>query len=79
MMPSNTIAFPDAVYSRVQAAAAAEGTTVEALATEAIERELARRWLDGVGREGELRRGAMTEAEVEALVERAVQESRARS
>ena len=36
MTSGKTIAFPDAVYARVQAAAAAEGTTVEALATEAI-------------------------------------------
>jgi hypothetical protein len=60
----------------VQEAAAAEGTTVEQLATKALERDLARRGLDRIGREG-LRRGNMTDAEVEALVERAVQDSRA--
>ncbi len=78
-MPTKSIAVPDAVYDRVQEAAAAEGTTVEQLATKALERDLARRWLNRVGREGELRRSNMTDAEVEALVERAVQESRARS
>lgn len=78
-MPTKSIAVPDAIYERVQQVAAAEGTTVDQLATKAIERDLARRWLDRVGREGDQRRGNMTDAEVEALVERAVQESRARS
>lgn len=78
-MPTKSIAVPDTIYDRVQEAAAAEGTTVEQLATQALERDLARRWLDRVAREGDLRRGNMTDAEVEALVERAVQESRARS
>jgi predicted transcriptional regulator len=78
-MPTKSIAVPDTIYDRVQEAAAAEGTTVEQLATQALERDLARRWLDRVNREGDLRRGNMTDAEVQALVERAVQESRARS
>ena len=78
-MPTKSIAVPDAVYHRVQEAAAAEGTTVEQLATKALERDLARRWLDRIGREGDLRRGNMTDAEVEAIVERTVQEARAPS
>lgn len=75
-MPTKTITIPDTVYDRVQEVAAAEGTTVEKLATNALERDLARRWLARVGREGDLRRGDMGEAEVDAVVERAVQESR---
>lgn len=78
-MPTKSIAVPDAVYERVRQVAAAEGTTVEQLATRAIERDLARRWLDRIGREGDQRRGDMNEAEVEAVVEQAVQESRTRS
>lgn len=78
-MPTKSIAVPDAIYDRVQEVAASEGTTVEKLATEAIERDLARRWLDRIGREGDLRRGNMTDAEVESLVERAIQESPGRS
>ena len=78
-MPTKSIAVPDTVYDRVRKAAAAEGTTVEQLATKALERDLARRWLDRLSREGDLRRGNMTDAEVEALIERAVQESRAQS
>jgi hypothetical protein len=35
--------------------------------------------LDRIGREGDQRRGNMADAEVEALVERAVQETRAGS
>jgi hypothetical protein len=77
-MPTKSIAVPDTVYDRVQEAATAEGTTVEQLATKALERDLARRWLDRVGREGDLRRGSMTDVEVEAIVERAIHETRAR-
>lgn len=76
-MSSKTIVIPDALYQRVREIAAAEGTTVDQLATKAIERDLTRRWLERVGREGDLRRGNMRDAEVEAVVERAVQESRA--
>ena len=75
-MPTKSIAIPDTVYERMQEAAAADGTTMEQLITIALERELARRWLDRIAREGEQRRGDMNDAEVEAVVERAVQESR---
>ena len=78
-MPTKSITVPDAIYERVQQIAASEGTTVELLATKAIERDLARRWLDRIEREGDLRRGDMSDAEVEAVVERAVQEFRTRS
>ena len=78
-MSGRKIAVPDEIYDRVQEIATAEGTTVEVLATKALERDLARRWLERVGRDGNLRRGSMTDDEVEAVVERAVQESRGRS
>ena len=78
-MPTKSIAVPDTVYERVQQIAEAEGTTVEELATRAIERDLARRWLDRIGREGDQRRGDMSEADVDAVVEQAVRESRQRS
>jgi hypothetical protein len=78
-MPTKSIAVPDSVYERVQQIATAEGTTVDQLATKAIERDLARRWLDRIGHEGDRRRGDMSDAEVEAVVEKAVQESRTRS
>lgn len=79
IMSGKNIAVPDEIYERVQEIATAEGTTVEALATRALERDLARRWIERVSREGELRRGDMTDDEVEAVVERAVQESRGRA
>ena len=75
-MPTKSIAVPDAVYERVQQIAAAEGTTVDQLATKAIERDLARRWLGRIGRDGDERRGDMSDAEVEAVVEQAVHQSR---
>ena len=77
-MPTKSIAVPEALYERVQQVAVAEGTTVDQLATKAIERDLARRWLDRVGQEGDLRRRDMSDAAVEAVVEGVVQESRTR-
>jgi hypothetical protein len=45
-MPTKSIAVPETVYDRVQAVASAEGTTVERLTTQALERDLARRcWI----------------------------------
>jgi hypothetical protein len=38
---------------------------------------LARRWLERMGREAQCRRGNMTDEEVEAVVKKAIQESRA--
>jgi predicted transcriptional regulator len=78
-MSGKNIAVPDEIYERVQQIATAEGTTVEDLATKALERDLARRWLQRVGRDGQLRRGNMTDDEVEAVVERVVRESRQRA
>ena len=78
-MATKSIAVPDGIYERAQAAAAAEGTTLETFAANALERDLARRWLDSIGREGDARRGSMTDADVETAVERAVLESRART
>jgi hypothetical protein len=77
-MASRSIAIPDATYERMQTAAAAEGTTVEILTAKALERDLPRRWLNRVGGEGDVPRGKMSDADVETLVECAVQESRAR-
>jgi hypothetical protein len=76
-MTTKAIAVSGAIYDRAQETAA-DGTTVEQPATKAIERDLARRWLEHVGREEDERRGAMTDADVETVVARAVQESRTR-
>ena len=78
-MSGKTIAVPDEIYEGVQKVAAAEGTTVDEVATKALERDLTRRWLEQVGRDAQRRRGNMTDDEVEAVVERAIWEFRDRS
>lgn len=78
-MSERKIAIPDSVYDRVERVANAEGTTVEDLVNKTLERELARRWLVQVGRDGQARRGNMTDDHVSAVVERSVQEFRNRS
>lgn len=55
------------------------GTTVDQLATKAIECDIERRWLDRTGREGEQQRTDMRHPDIEAVAEQAVRESRARS
>lgn len=75
-MNPKTITLPADVYERVEQEAQGEGKTVDEVATEAVKRELARRWLERTRREAEIRRGSMTDEEVEATVDTAVQEWR---
>jgi hypothetical protein len=77
-MSDSKIAIPDGLYDRVEEIANAEGATVEELVTKALERELARRWLVQVEREGQARRGDMADDEVSSVIERSVQEFRGR-
>jgi hypothetical protein len=73
------ISVPDDLRQAVEAAAQADGKTVDELGVEALKQHLARRALDRLKREAEKRRGGKTDAEVEAIVERAVSEHRADS
>ena len=75
-MNPKTITLPGDLYERVEQEAQGEGKTVEEVAAEAVKRELARRWLERTRREAEIRRGSMTDNEVEARVDTAVQEWR---
>jgi predicted transcriptional regulator len=75
-MTSKTVTLPADLYERVEQEAKGEGKTVDEVATEAVKRELARRWLDRTRREAEIRRGGMTDDEVQATVDTAVREWR---
>lgn len=75
-MKPKTITLPGDLYERVEQEARGEGKTVDEVAAEAVKRELARRWLERTPREAEIRRGSMTDQEVDAAVETAVQEWR---
>ncbi|HEX4568384.1 MAG TPA: hypothetical protein VH138_17240, partial [Vicinamibacterales bacterium] len=57
--------------------ARSEGKTVDELTTEAVKRDVARRWFEKNKREAVLRRGNMSDDEVNDVVEKAIQESRA--
>ena len=46
-MSRMTITVPGEIYQRMQAIARAKGTTVEQIATKALERGLARHWSEG--------------------------------
>jgi hypothetical protein len=75
-MQIKRITLPGDLYERVEQEAQGEGKTVDEVAAEAVKRELARRWLERTRREAEIRRGSMTDGEVEASVDTAVQEWR---
>lgn len=75
-MKPKTITLPAELYERVEQEAQGEGKTVDEVATEAVKRELARRWLERTRREAEIRRGSMTDEDVEGAVDAAVQEWR---
>ena len=77
MTPQKNVAIEPAVLEEAGKVAAAEGKTVDELATDALKRELARRTLDKLRREAEPRRRGITDADVAATVEDAVHESRA--
>jgi hypothetical protein len=77
-MTTKNVAIEDPdLLERYAEIARSEGKTVDELTTEAVKRDVARRWLDKNKREAQLRRGNMTEDEVEAVVGKAIQESRA--
>ena len=75
-MTAKTITLPADLYERVQQEAQGEGKTVDEVATEAVKRELARRWLERTRREAEIRRGSMTDGDVAAIVNTSVREWR---
>ncbi len=76
-MTSKNVAIDTPIFERAEQVAQEQGTTVDALATKAMGRELARLWLRRIGREAQARRGNMTDEQVEAVVEQAIQEDRA--
>jgi len=77
MAPQKNVAIEPGLLEEAGKVAAAEGKTVDELATDALKRELARRALDKFRRDAEPRRHGMTDAEVAATVEEAVHQSRA--
>ena len=77
MTPKNVAIEDPELLERYAEIARSEGKTVDELTTEAVKRDMARRWLERNKREARRRRGNMTEEQVEATVDRAVQETRA--
>jgi len=76
MTPKKNVAIEPELFDRIAEEAAAEGKTADDFANEAARRYMARRWLDRTRREAEVRRGNMTDDQVETVVEKSVQESR---
>lgn len=70
------ISLPDDLRQAIEAAAKAEGKTVEELAQLAMQRDVAQRTLDRLQREGEGRRHGMTDQDVELAIENAVTDYR---
>jgi hypothetical protein len=77
MTPKNVAIEDRDLFERYAEIARSEGKTVDELTTEAVKRDVARRWFEANKREAALRRGNLSDEEVEAVVEKAIQESRA--
>jgi hypothetical protein len=75
-MSPKDVTLPSDLSERVQQEAQEESKTVDQVATEAVKRERARRWLECTRRDAEVRRGRTTDDEVKAAVDTAVQEWR---
>ena len=77
MTPKNVAIEDRELLQRYEEIARSEGKTVDELTTEAVKRDVARRWFEKNKREAVLRRGNMSDDEVNDVVEKAIQESRA--
>ena len=76
MTPKNIAIESPELLERAAKVAQAEGKTVDEFATEALERELARRSFEKIKLEAEARRRGMSEEEVERTVDKAITEYR---
>ena len=76
-MTSKNIAIEPELLDRAGKVAEAEGKTIDEIATEALRRDLARRTLDRMKGAAEARRRGMSDADVETVVQTAIEESRA--
>lgn len=77
-MSANNVTIAPEILERAGKAASEAGLTVDELASQALQRELARRSLDLFRRQGDARRGDMSDEEVERTVEQAVHDVRTR-
>jgi hypothetical protein len=75
-MKEFTISVPDELGEAIENAAVEQGKTVDEVFADAAKREIGRRWMDKLKREGDARRGNMTDDEVDAIVNKAIQEDR---
>lgn len=77
MTPKNIAIEDRDLFERYAEIARSEGKTIDELTTEAVKRDVARRWLEKTKREAAIRRGNMSDDEVNDIVETAIQQSRA--
>ena len=73
MSPQRTLEIESELVERAERIAQADGISVSDLTAEALRRELARRFLEKTRREALVRRGNMSDEEVELAVDSAVQ------
>jgi hypothetical protein len=76
MQTEKNIALAEDVLERVREQAQAEEKTADEVVEQAVRRELARKAFERIRREAEIRRGGMTDEEVDRTVEKAVHEWR---
>lgn len=75
-MAAGNVTIPDDLLPKLQELAAAENRSADDVAAEAISRHLARHSLEQFGKDAAVRRGNMTDDEIEAHVNEAIHEYR---
>jgi hypothetical protein len=77
MAIESSITLPAELLAQVQAIAAKEGKTADALTAEAMKREIGKRTLERLKTEADARRGNMSGERVEEYVDKLIHEYRA--
>ena len=77
MTPKNIAIEDRDLFERSAEIARSERKTIDELTTEAVKRDVARRWFETTKREAAIRRGNITDDGVNDIVETAIEQSRA--
>lgn len=73
---ASQVNLPEDLQSQMEAAARAEGKTVDELAAEVLQHHLAQKSLERFQRQGDARRRGMCDEQIENIVEQAIIEYR---
>jgi predicted transcriptional regulator len=76
MATTGNITLPDELLPKLQEEARVENKTADEVAAEAVKQHLSRRFFERIRREAALRRGDMTDEQIEDYVDRVIHDFR---